>query len=269
MHLAGGGAANPPPACFGGKMSTSLEFKVDLKGYRKQMKVVGQRQMPFAIATGLNNLAVMAKADVDKAMAADFDRPTPFTLNAFYVKKANKRDLTAWLGARDFASKGTPAAKYLAPQVFGGDRRLKRFERRLSVIAGGRYIVPGHGAQLDQYGNISRGQIGKILSRLGVMTDMQQNASEATKRRLAKQGLAHRQTATDYFLAREKGTGRPLGVYQLQGRGRVVPVLVFTDHPPSYTTRFPFESVVTKSLQGNAKQAMADAIAHTLATARR
>ena len=54
-------------------------------------------------------------------------------------------------------------AHYLVPQVDGGQRKLKGFERAI----GEGELVPALGAKLNQYGNVSPGQIRQILSVLG------------------------------------------------------------------------------------------------------
>src|SRR3546814_8034127 len=49
---------------------------------------------------------------------------------SLYVKPATKTRLYANVYFREFASKGTPAVKYLGPEVYGGKRRVKRSEER-------------------------------------------------------------------------------------------------------------------------------------------
>ena len=177
----------------------------------------------------------------------------------------------ASIEARDFASKGTPAWKYLAPEMTGGPRGQKRFEKALGNaigIGGGLYAVPGRGAPLDAYGNISRGMIRQILSRVGAAGD--QNISAKTTKRLRRKGLtvAATQHRSDYFIAKSKSDGTPLGVYRLVGPGKVEPVLIFLKHSPSYRPIFHYTEVVTQSLQKNAAVAFDQAFEKAMATAR-
>jgi hypothetical protein len=243
--------------------------KVDDRETRKAFKKLTERQIPFATANALNILANDVRQDLVSEMQKVFDRPTPFTLKAFYVLKASPRRLTARVEIRDSAPKGTPAWKYLQPQMEGGPRRMKRLERRLSALSGGQFIVPGRGAKLDQYGNISRGQIQQVLSRLGAQNDPQQNMTDKTQRRLAKKGLIAKGARSDYFIAKSKtGNKRPLGVYQLVAPGQVEPILVFTPKAPTYRKRFDPDKVVLVGLNKYGASALQRAIAHELATAK-
>jgi hypothetical protein len=244
--------------------------KADQRSLDRAFAKLQRDQIPFATALALNEMAAGVRDDQRAEMGRVFDRPTPFTLNAFYVKKARKTDLSAWVGIRDFAPKGTPAWKYLTPEVEGGPRRMKRLELRLSQISGGQYIVPGKGAKLDQYGNISRGQIAQILSRLNASADPAQNMSDKTTQRLKRKGLIAKGQKADYFVVREKGGNRrPLGVYQLVGPGKVEPVLIFTRTAPSYSKRYDPDRVVIRSLNTRGAGAIERAIAQALATARK
>jgi hypothetical protein len=72
-------------------------------------------------------------------------------------------------------SKGTPASKFLAPEIYGGQRGQKRSERALTRYAppdvkramGNRgYWVPGPGLTLNAYGNVSGSTMVQILSDL-------------------------------------------------------------------------------------------------------
>ncbi len=109
-------------------------------------------------------------------------------------------------------------------------------------------MVPGEGAPLDAYGNIARGALTRILSRIGAFGEQgyAANATATTRRRLAKAKLAVRSTGTDYFVKRDKG-GRPQGVYQLLGGHQVRPVLIFTDRRADYRKRFDFVGLAHKS----------------------
>ena len=246
-----------------------LAIKVDDREMRKAFKQLRDRQIPYAIAGALNDVAEHARQDLVAEMEKVFDRPTPFTLRAFYTQKAGPRRLTAQVGIRDFAPKGTPAWKYLEPNVEGGARRMKRFERALSALSGGQYIVPGRGAKLDAYGNISRGQITQIMSRLGAMSDPTANMTDKTTARLQKKGLIAKGARSDYFVARSKtGNRRPLGVYQLVGPGQVEPVLVFTQKAPQYRKRFDPDAVVLQAMGRYGQAAIARALAAELASAK-
>ncbi|RKP46673.1 hypothetical protein D7S86_24600 [Pararobbsia silviterrae] len=128
-----------------------------------------QRQMPYAISVALNRVGRAVIAAEQKTMNDVFDRPTPYTLNALRLKAATKTNLVAQVAYKDDAYKGTPATKYLSPQVDGGARSVKRIEsllRARGLLPSDMYTVPGSAAVLDQYGNFSRGQYSQILAQL-------------------------------------------------------------------------------------------------------
>lgn len=119
----------------------------------------GLAQKACAIA-----LSMTAKHDIkpriQKEMIKVFDNPTPFTLKSLKIKYAQVKDLTAVV---EFKEPGRMGQHYLVPQVEGGVRKLKGFERAL----GNKKYTPGSGARINKYGNISFGQIRQILSVLG------------------------------------------------------------------------------------------------------
>lgn len=248
----------------------NIDIRTNFKELQRGLNDLEKRQIPFAAALAVNELAGKAKAAVRTEMESVFDRPVPFTLNSTYVKKARKGDLTAWIGVREFAAKGTPAWKYLTPETVGGPRRLKRFERRLSDLSGGQFVLPGRGARLNQYGNISPGQLGQLMSGIGALADVGENISPRRTAKLRRQGLiAHgKRGRSSFFVARSKRSKKPIAVYQLKGRGRVVPIVFFSPDPPTYSPRFDFAGVVIGSINRNKQAAFERALAFALATAK-
>jgi len=229
------------------------------------------KKIDTAIAFALTSTA---KEDVVPALYAqmrqDFDRPTPYTLNSFYVRAASPARLVAEVLPKTDSFKGSPADKYLGPEIYGGDRKLKRLELRLQrvgLMKPGQYALPGEGAGLDAYGNISRGQVTTLLSELGAMLDVTtRSISQARLRRLSKANLLvgrgfgvkgqkggfgrRMQINSRYFVAKSKVNGEPLGVYVLLSKGNVKPVLVFV-RKPTYQVRLQWgqvaDQVVAKS----------------------
>lgn len=218
-------------------------FELDIETDRVSLKgldsLTGDAR--FACAIALTKTAKLAKADVKDAMTRVFDRPTPFTLNSVYAKPARKNDLVAGVFFRDTATKGTPASKYIFPEVYGGGRRLKRSERSLQAagkMPAGMFSTPGPGAELDRYGNVNRGQIVKLLSYLKASHDPAQNRNPEGRQRGKRKN--------EHYFAILKATG-PLtpGVFKRVGdKGRgFVKVLNYTDSP-SYSKRLPFAEIV-------------------------
>lgn len=247
-----------------------VEVKVDTKSITKQLSSLARKQVPFATARALTSLARIATEDVRKTMANRFASPVPWTLNAFYAKPATTRDLTAFVGTREFAGKGNPAWKYLQFQDLGGARNAKGMELKLSRLSGGQYVVPTASTPLDQYGNISRGWMTQVLSRLGAAGDQNVSARRSKRLRKMKLTVAASGHRGEYFIGREGGrsNGRALGVWRLVGPGQVQKVLAFTPIAPHYTPRIKFADVIRKSVLANQKAEFDKALKEALATAR-
>lgn len=192
-----------------------------------------QRQVPFVTAYALTKTAQDIREEERRVMAEVFDRPTRFTLNSLFVRPATKANLSAEVYFKEgFGS--VPAWRYLGPQVEGGPRRHKSFERaliRAGVMRADEFAVPGAGVNLDQHGNMRGGEITRILSQLNASPDPTQNIGARGPRRRS------RRNAGRYFLLR--GRGAPDGIYH-RGSGREIkPVLIFV-RSPQYSKRFPF-----------------------------
>ena len=242
------------------------------------MTQLEKRQLPFAMALALTRSAMQAKQYLRGEMKKRFDRPTNYTLNSLYVRPATKRNLAASVEIKDTAatSKGNAAAKFLSPQIEGGSRAMKGFELGLSGLTGGMFAMPSKQAPLDQYGNLSLGQIRKIRSRLQSASGpgYDANIGERTRKQLRKKGLLNYQTrgkhpaTSDYFIAMSKRSKAPLGVYQFLGSHRVKPVLIFTDNAPNYRQRFPFSDLVVLSVDATIAPNLDAAMAQAMASAR-
>lgn len=147
-----------------------------------------------------------------RKMKSVFDNPTRYTLNSLKVTRTKNHNMTArvWFKEPDRMEQ-----HYLVPQVVGGQRKLKGFER---ALAQQRY-VPGRGARMTQDGNISTGQIRQVLSVLGIA-----EVSAGYQANLTAKSALKNKKARDYiYLPRGSRRGNlPPGVYERiaqQGRG--------------------------------------------------
>ena len=232
------------------------------------------KQIPFALARALTSVARSAVGDVQAGMKKSFRNPTAYTLNAFYAKPAKKSDLTAWVGTREnTGGKGRSAANYLAPNIEGGPRQFKGMEIRIGSQAVGspQFVIPARGADRDSNGNWSRGQIGQMLSRLNSANGEGQSISANTTRRLHRMKLTLAVTGhrSNYFVARAKGNGAPIGIWRLISKGNVEPVAIFSVDAPQYGRIFDLQDIVAKSIGQNWPHAVSAAVAEALATAKR
>jgi hypothetical protein len=130
-----------------------------------------------------------------------FDRPTPYTLNSLKVTKTQGHNMTACVW---FKEPDRMIEHYLVPQVFGGPRRQKGFER-----AFGGYFVPSKAESLDRYGNMPYGRIVQILSVLG-RAEYKAGYSANVTARSRKRNRKPR----DYVLLTNQHGKLPAGIYQ-------------------------------------------------------
>lgn len=248
-----------------------FSMKVDSSDFEAALDDHVQRQFPYAASVALNRTGAAVMAAEQKTMRDVFDRPTPYTMNALYLKRATKTNLLAEVRYKDDTFKGTPATKYLAPQAEGGDRNVKRIEsllRSRGLLPSDMYVVPGEAATLDIYGNISRGQYSKILAQLQASRDRAQNETKASRKRRSRRNPA---TDVRYFVGRPNGSTAPLGVwgrYRFAHGSAVRPILMFV-RAPHYSQRFPFDQVGNGTAAATFPTEMQAALAMAMATRNR
>lgn len=231
----------------------------------------GKKQVEFATRVALTRTAQLASANLKHEMNDVFRSPTPYTLSSLFVRPATRANLTAEVKLKDFAAKATPAATYLAPQIKGGARPMKRFERAMQSIGAlppGHRIVPGAGAKLDSYGNMNRGQIVQILAYFRSFPEAGYKANMTVEGRAKLAYGTKKRPGFRYFVGRP---GRaPLGVYQSMrggGPGALKPVMVFVRWA-QYRKTFDFTYVVEKAVEKDFGLQFTRAYAEALRTAR-
>lgn len=252
----------------------------DLSQVNNYIGSIGSRHLPFATAKALTATAVYSRRQLVNEMRRKFDRPKPQTVNELngplYVKSADYRKLRA--GQYDYAEvrvkdqtaggKGDPAIAWLSHNIHGGPRIEKRSEnllRRAGILPNGYYAVPGEGAKLNQYGNMSNGQIQQILSKMNAQWDKWANSHKQSRSKLVQ----------DYFLVNKNNPRTahfPVeGVWQRYGRNRyeVKPVLVFVRRIPRYKPIIKFFDICNQTAQFRFPREFYIAMKGALATAGR
>ena len=200
--------------------------------------------VPLATAKALTFTGQAVQAAEKQEMPRVFDRPTPFTLNSLYLKPATWADLSVRVFFKDLRSRD----HYLLPQIEGGKRDRKLFERYLhnrGLMGQYWYAVPGERADLDAYGNMSRGQLVRIMSALQAIPDgggrqgylMNRSAASAARRARSKKPKA----LVNYFVGRPSPKD-PMGVWERVGKTGLRPILIFVK-APRYKKRFDFYGI--------------------------
>lgn len=231
------------------------------------MDDINRKQIPFAMSQAANKLAKLGVTALQDEMKRVFDRPTRWVLNGVYARTGTKNDPHGEIFVKDYGGKGTgtSAEKVLNAEIVGGARNLKRFERAMGYRIGeAQYIVPGRGAKLDAYGNIAKSQIQKVLSALG--------AAETTAGYTANRSKASAKRKGPYndlfFVATSKRDGKPLGVYQVVSKGKVVPVWLFARKAPHYRERLAFYAVIQRCVDSNQDRVIKESLDEAVRTAR-
>jgi hypothetical protein len=212
-----------------------------------------RKQVDFAARVALTRTAQKAVPAVQHEMRDVFRNPTPYTLAGLRVEPATKTRLTATVMLKDEATKATPAAKYMLPQIRGGQRGQKRFERALQAVGAmpaGFRAVPGAGARLDAFGNMSRGQIVQLLAYFRAFPEAGYKANMTAEARARLARGSKRKQGYAYFVGRP-GDRLPLGIYQRTNfafGSAIKPVLLFV-RSAVYTERFDMEYVVEKTVE--------------------
>jgi hypothetical protein len=243
------------------------------------------RQVPFAMARALTLTAGDVREAEKVEMRRVFDRPTPFTINGLFVKRATKAELTARVWFKN--AFGTEP-HFLEPQVHGGQRPLKRFEQML-VRAGymrrGERAVPGEGAKLDQYGNIGRGELQRILSQVRAfnLAGASQNATSSRRSRAGRarqaffvsdgRGSTKHSTTNrrSGWASGEKMQHLPRGIWSRTAFAwgtAVKPVMLFVSGA-TYARQFDFFGVANRTIKARFSTHFAKAHAEAVRTARR
>lgn len=203
------------------------------------------KNVPLATAKALTFTAERVREAEREEINKVFDRPTPYTRNSLFLKSATPQRLESRVWFKDYH--GTQQ-HYLVPQVEGGQRPLKAFERHL-IAAGwlkhGEYVVPGERAQLDAYGNMNRGQIVQILSALRALPQQgylaNRNARSEARRAKSKRPRA----LVNYFVGRPNPKS-PVGVWErVPNSGGLRPIMIFVNKL-QYRVRFKFYEIAQR-----------------------
>jgi hypothetical protein len=214
------------------------------------------KQLPYAIAKAMTQSAKKSQVALKAQTPRYVDRPTPFTLNSTFVRFASPRSLEAWVGFKYTAPKGTPAGEYLEPMISGGPRKPKRSElqlQRRGLLRSGEYLVPTGVTPLtlNKYGNIPASKYTQVISRLkgfgeqGYTANASGSARSQSKRRQA-----------DYFIGTPGGL--PRGIYarlgakpRSGGLARGFHTVFYITRRPTYTGRFPVQTILNKTYSNN------------------
>lgn len=240
-----------------------------------EVKIEGLEQLKRDIANAPKNIQIATQRALLKTakhvqymevreMKRVFKSPTRWTLGAMKVKATKK--MTVEVGILDPDGYYKRAASYLGTQVGGGQRRTKAMEKSLQarrILPAGWFAVPGQGAKIDSYGNMSVGQIRQILSWFDAAENWAGSTQNMGFAGREKRRKGTRKTAGFEYFAVAPGARRSYqsasgktGTHAMQpgiysrtflGHGSAIkPVLIFVKGA-RYQIRFNFEKVAQET----------------------
>lgn len=187
--------------------------------------------IPYAAATALTKAAKHAQKSVVEQMRKSFDRPVAYTLNATRIEVATKDKLSARVAVKDQRQGGaTRPESYLLPEVKGGGRNVKGFERALQgagVLKASERAMPASGVKRDAHGNVSGATVRSILKQ-----------------------LARNQQGPGSVFAGEGGRKQKRGLWR-RDKGGSKALFIFTEALPTYKPRLDFSGAADKAVRQN------------------
>lgn len=220
-------------------------------GNRLQKAV--RKQIPFAASQALNDTGKTLVSINKMNMKRTFDKPVPYTLNAFYVKRAMKADLSVAVRRKD-----KPAGKhYLDIQKSGGVRPRKRFETMVKYHVGYEGYVGAvlpTAAATDSKGNASMPRLLEAMAGLADAGKASSPTASYTKNAYYKKVDARAARAqkgrrsSQFFIGyKEQGKNKTDGIYRKSPGGRSVKKLFhIVDYKPSYRGIYKFDPPLRK-----------------------
>ncbi len=243
-----------------------LDVSVDVRRALDRVRAA-DKQVRFATAVALTRTAKDVERALQAELRSEIDRPTPYTLKSTYtdVAKPAKLEATVWFKNRNLGKNRRSSSDILGHLFSGGTRQHKALEEwlmRAGYISPGEFVAPGDAAKIDQYGNLSRGQIAQILSQLKAGADPTQYATKS-KRSQRKQ-----QRAGVMFWSR--GGKLPRGVWMRHSFGfgsAVKPILIVVGRP-DYGVMFDLDELGRRVSRAKFDGHFREALRMALATAR-
>jgi hypothetical protein len=226
-----------------------LAMEIDTRDFDRQLREFAEtpaliaKTVRAALAETVDDLHTRELMEMDQV----FDKPTP------YVKRGLKKRYPGQAGVLHAGIHfeewpiGKSPADIIAPHVFGGQRRLKKSERRLQsfgVAPAGSWTVMSSGYPKNQYGNIAGARYTQMLNEVGALLDTAARGTN-TKRKSSAEKRAAR--GWQFFLYTPKGAQFPVGIAEKRGKTGMKMMLSFT-RQPNYRKRFNYFEVAQKQI---------------------
>jgi len=204
---------------------------------------VKAKQVRYAAAVALTWSVGDAHKAMPSRLESVLDRPTAWTKNGLFVKRAEPSNLTARLAWKP------SQAEYMKYQIEGGTRTPKRLALKLPAAV-----------QLDGSGNIPRALLRQLIARA-------KSNKRATGSMARRYGVSSK---LDLFYG-DPADGRPAGLYKRVVNGTrqsLVPIVLFPKRAAVYQRRFDFYGEARRVVRASWQRNFSKAWAQAKATAR-
>ena len=224
----------------------ALSLKQDFSRLERSLQILAEKQMPFATAQAVNDVARAARDGMNNAMASVFDRPNKFTQRAIVAPPelaATKQSPKATITARPIQ------AKYLRLEDTGGTRSPSDNTRKQATAL----VEPGKSLPLDEFGGIPAGTVRQLKSQI--------------KRKSQRARRGSKPVDTSIFYLPEAKTAWGGGFFRRLPDHKVTRLIamVTTAH---YSARMDYRGHVTRAAQATWHTAMMSRLGAAIATAR-
>jgi hypothetical protein len=257
-------------------MTVQMSIKADLSRLKAEL-LLNHKQALFAGAQAVNDVAFKSRLATQAEMRKVFDRPSDYTLRSVYVtKRATKEALSATIEPANFGGSGVAPQNFIAPEVFGGGRKLKRSEvalQRAGLLPNGMYTAMPRdpvAEQLDGFGSYKGAFIRQLLSYLQARAG-KANMTDKRRAKLEQRGRNDAGQATIggvVYLVSRGGTLAP-GIWAKSGTGggTLRPVLMFV-RAPRYKPRLDLNRIGNETMAQHFAPAFDTRFTAAMATAK-
>jgi hypothetical protein len=214
-------------------------MRVEIRGMEEVQRLLrnlSEKEIQYATFVGTNRIAYAVMKAQREEVKTTFSGPTRFIQTGIRYEKMTKTQRYArayWTEERN---------PYIEPHVIGGARAVKKIEnvyRGRGILPAGRWMVPGPGAPLNAYGNLTRAFSKKLFEAAG--------------------DFAANKKSGKWFVTKS-------GIFQRKG-GSLEP-LIFFAREPQYQKRYKFYETAIAEANRVAPQIMTAAIAKAIERSR-
>ena len=226
-----------------------LNMKVDTSDFERKVRALAE--MPNLVRKAVVAAVSETVDDVHTRQALElkqsFNNPTPYITGGLKKRYPGGKMGQGVEKAGTYFSffpVGNSPEDIVRPHVFGGARRQKSSERRLTGlhgIPGGSFTMMGKDYPRNKSGDISGARYTQMLHQLGALSDMARQSMPKNRQKDRK--------ATSYFVMVPKGGKRgdkPFAIGERTGSSMRI-MLVF-GKPPTYQKRYDYFGVGRKQV---------------------